>query len=135
VKTKISLDWDYRVFIGGLKLFFFFFLLIFEFLGYRLLRISQLLWMFAIFRMGKQFRSAVSRACKLEQIEVDSILAEAHWDYDGNCNQLLNNLTTAFDAVNVVDCILGNCSIVKIDPVIKLQTTNVQAYDLVRMWD
>jgi hypothetical protein len=85
--------------------------------------------------MGKQFRSAVSRACKLEQIEVDSILAEAHWDYDGNCNQLLNNLTTAFDAVNVVDCILGNCSIVKIDPVIKLQTTNVQAYDLVRMWD
>jgi hypothetical protein len=120
VKTKISLDWDYRVFIGGLKLFFFFFLLIFEFLGYRLLRISQLLWMFAIFRMGKQFRSAVSRACKLEQIEVDSILAEAHWDYDGNCNQLLNNLTTAFDAVNVVDCILGNCSIVKIDPVIQI---------------
>jgi hypothetical protein len=60
--------------------------------------------MFAIFQMGKQFRSAVSRACKLEQIEVDSILAEAHWDYDGNCNQLLNNLTTGFDALNVVDC-------------------------------
>jgi hypothetical protein len=54
--------------------------------------------------MGKQFRSAVSRACKLEQIEVDSIFAEAHWDYDGNCNQLLNNLTTGFDALNVVDC-------------------------------
>jgi hypothetical protein len=120
VKTKISLDWDYRVFIGGLKLFFFFFLLIFEFLGYRLLRISQLLRMFAIFQMGKQFRSAVSRACKLEQIEVDSILAEAHWDYDGNCNQLLNNLTTGFDALNVVDCILGKCSIVKINPVIQI---------------
>ena len=108
----------------------FFFLLIFEFLGYRLmivhllLKISQLLWMFAIFWMGKQFRSAVSRACKLEQIEVDSILAEAHWDYDGNCNQLLNNLTTAFDAVNVVDCILGNCSIVKSTLSYKLHANN-----------
>ncbi|KAK2415796.1 hypothetical protein QL285_038250 [Trifolium repens] len=100
-----------------------------------LLRISQLLWMFAFFRMGKQFRSAVSRACKLEKIEVDSILAEAHWDYDGNCNQLLNNLTTAFDAVNVVDYILGNCSIVKSTLSYKLQTTKVEAYDLVRMWD
>jgi hypothetical protein len=70
--------------------------------------------------MGKQFQSAVSKARKLEQIKVDSLLAEAHWGYDGNCNQLLNNLTTAFDVVNVVNCILGKCSIIKIDPVIQI---------------
>jgi hypothetical protein len=50
---------------------FFFFVLIFELLRYRLLPwISQLI-------AKNQFGFAVSRACKLVQIEVDSILAEA----------------------------------------------------------